>query len=66
MGLVSSPIETQEPTPFNLILPAQFVYINPPDIPTNNPLTVEGIALGRKLFFEKKLSKNNSLSCFEI
>lgn len=59
----TSPITNTGPTPFNLNLPAHFVYINPPDIPEDNPLTVEGIALGRKLFFEKKLSKNNSISC---
>ena len=32
-------------------------------IPINNPLTEEGIALGKKLFFDKKLSKNNTQSC---
>lgn len=51
------------PTPVSLKLPDHFIYINPPTIPEENPLTVEGIALGRKLFFEKKLSKNNSISC---
>lgn len=28
-----------------------------------NPLTVNGIALGKKLFYEGKLSRNNSISC---
>jgi cytochrome c peroxidase len=28
-----------------------------------NPLTVEGIRLGRMLFYEKKLSGNNTMSC---
>ncbi|KAA3652218.1 MAG: cytochrome-c peroxidase [Bacteroidetes bacterium] len=50
-------------TPYVLSLPQHFVYIDPPQIPVDNPLTVEGIALGKKLFFEKKLSKNNVLSC---
>lgn len=48
-------------TPYNLVLPAQL-----PQgvvIPANNPLTVEGIALGRKLFYEVQLSSNNSMSC---
>lgn len=54
---------TQTPTPYALTLPPHFVYINPPELPDDNPLTVEGIALGRKLFFEKKLSKNNEISC---
>jgi cytochrome c peroxidase len=32
-------------------------------IPADNPMTVEGIALGRKLFFEKLLSATNTMSC---
>jgi Cytochrome c peroxidase len=32
-------------------------------IPADNPLTVEGVALGRKLFYEKKLSDNMTISC---
>lgn len=32
-------------------------------IPEDNPLTVEGVELGRKLFYEKRLSGNNTLSC---
>lgn len=55
--------EAFQPTPVSLELPSHFIYINPPSIPEDNPLTLEGIALGRKLFFEKKLSKNNSISC---
>jgi len=35
----------------------------PPDLPRDNPLTVEGVALGEKLFFEKQLSANNAQSC---
>lgn len=35
----------------------------PPDLPRDNPLTVEGVALGEKLFFEKQLSANNTQSC---
>jgi cytochrome c peroxidase len=33
------------------------------DIPADNPLTVEGIALGRLLFWEKALSLDHSISC---
>lgn len=51
------------PTAYTLSLEPHFVYINPPSIPVDNPLTVEGIELGKRLFFEKKLSKNNELSC---
>lgn len=34
-----------------------------PDLPLDNPLTEEGVDLGRRLFFEKKLSINNTQSC---
>ena len=52
-----------EPTPYSLELPPHFNRINAPIIPVDNPLTVEGISLGKKLFFEKLLSKDNSISC---
>ncbi|HEX8424750.1 cytochrome-c peroxidase [Hymenobacter sp.] len=48
-------------TPYNLTLPTQL-----PQgvvIPTNNPLTVEGVDLGRKLFYEVRLSRDNTMSC---
>lgn len=57
-----SPVATG-PTPYELELPAHFFYINPPVIPEDNPMTVEGVALGKKLFYEKKLSRDNSISC---
>lgn len=42
-----------EPTPYNLQIPSFFpTNLN---IPSDNPLTVEGIALGRYLFYETKL-----------
>ena len=31
--------------------------------PSDNPLTKEGIALGRELFYEKQLSGDNTMSC---
>ena len=31
--------------------------------PPENPLTEEKVALGRKLFFDKRLSADNSLAC---
>jgi len=34
-----------------------------PIIPTDNPQTVQGIALGKKLFFDPILSINNSVAC---
>ena len=32
-------------------------------LPADNPLTVEGVELGRRLFHDTRLSKNNSQSC---
>lgn len=32
-------------------------------VPADNPLTVEKIALGRKLFFDRRLSANGTISC---
>ena len=49
-----------DPTSYNLELPKGFP---PMPIPDDNPLTVEGVELGRKLFFEKRLSVDNSISC---
>lgn len=48
------------PTPYELASPAHFPPMN---IPADNPLTVEGVELGRFLFFEKRLSGDNSMSC---
>ena len=49
-----------EATPYTLEIPA---FFPPMDIPADNPLTVEGIALGRLLFWEKALSLDHSISC---
>lgn len=49
-----------EATPYNLVIPALFP---PMDIPADNPLTVEGVALGRYLFWEKNLSADGTQSC---
>lgn len=51
-------------TPYTIPLP-EFVGIYFDKMPQDpdNPLTVEGIALGRRLFYDKKLSANQTLSC---
>lgn len=41
-------------------LPTGFI---PPQVPNNNPVTREKIQLGRRLFYDKRLSVNNSGSC---
>lgn len=49
-----------DPQPYVLEVPSHFPA---PFIPEDNPMTVEGVELGRQLFYEKRLSANNSMSC---
>ena len=51
---------TPDPTPLTIEAPS---YFGPMAIPENNPTTVEGAELGRMLFYEKKLSSDNTVSC---
>lgn len=51
---------TRSVTPYKLDVPSHFPEM---PIPADNPLTVEGVELGRKLFYEKQLSRDNSISC---
>ena len=48
------------PTPYTLMIPEGLPQMQ---IPADNPLTVEGIALGRKLFYDPILSGNNQMAC---
>lgn len=50
--------------PYTIPLPG-FVgdYFDKMPVDSTNPLTIEGIALGRKLFYDKRFSKNNTISC---
>ncbi|MBL8002427.1 MAG: cytochrome-c peroxidase [Flavobacteriales bacterium] len=48
------------PTPYTLQIPANFPPMN---VPANNPMTVEGVELGRFLFYDKRLSLDSSQSC---
>ena len=49
-----------EHTHYNLDIPAG---LPPMPIPADNPLTAEGVALGRKLFYDNILSANNTMNC---
>ena len=49
------------PTPYVLNIPSNFPP--PRSMPVTNPLTVEGVALGRHLFYEKALSVTNTVAC---
>ena len=48
------------PEPFDLEVPD---WLPAPDIPADNPLTREGVALGRRLFYDPILSVDNTISC---
>jgi len=47
-------------TPYEFTMSATFPI---PDLPRDNPLTVERVALGRTLFFDPRVSINNQQSC---
>ena len=60
----SSSEEKYIPVPYQLETPQLFKEkLIAPAIPNNNPLTQEGVALGKKLFFDKKLSGDGTQSC---
>ena len=48
-----------DPTPYAL----NFGAFPAPNLPADNMPTVTGVQLGRMLFYEKRLSKDNSQSC---
>ena len=50
-----------ETGPYNLAYPANFG--NRVNVPADNATTKQGVYLGRKLFYETKLSAGNALSC---
>ncbi len=53
-------VEDWNPTSYELVIPEGFPSM---EIPKDNPMTVEGIALGRKLFYDPLLSADNTLAC---
>lgn len=48
------------PQPYDLVIPPGFP---PMQIPADNPLTEDGVELGRHLFYDPILSKDSSMSC---
>jgi cytochrome c peroxidase len=61
---VSIGITDYQPTPAPLEIPELFsALILDPIIPTDNPQTVEGVALGKQLFFDPILSADGTKSC---
>jgi cytochrome c peroxidase len=53
---------TYQPTPYDIdsATPSNFP---PMQIPADNPLTREGVSLGRRLFYDPILSGDNTMSC---
>ncbi|HEY4416127.1 MAG TPA: MbnP family protein [Verrucomicrobiae bacterium] len=47
-------------TPYHLTVSA---FAPQPDLPRDNPLTVEGVSLGSQLFFDRRLSAGDRQSC---
>lgn len=58
---------TQEPSVFKTtpyVYPVALpVYVPPPSFPADNPQTVEGVNLGRYLFYDSSLSVNYTIAC---
>jgi cytochrome c peroxidase len=58
------PQEEWVPTAYVLDVPEHFEQnLIAPVIPSKNPLTAEGIALGKRLFFDRKLSGDGTIAC---
>src|ERR1700753_4222113 len=52
------------PTAYTLQYPGYVgKNMGPPVMPADNPMTVQGVALGKKLFYESMLSGDQSMSC---
>lgn len=58
--LFSNCSKLSSPKPFTLVEPADFSKMI---LPEDNPLTREGIALGRRLFYDPILSADSTISC---
>jgi cytochrome c peroxidase len=54
-------LKTIETGPYSFVYPANFG--NRINVPDDNPTTKQGVYLGRMLFYEKKLSATNVISC---
>jgi cytochrome c peroxidase len=53
------PVDRYDPTPYSL----EYGVLPEPNIPADNPLTVQGVKLGRMLFYENRLSGDNTMNC---
>lgn len=55
----NKPEVLHDETPFSL----EYGKLPSPNLPADNPLTIQGVKLGRMLFYEKMLSLDDSQSC---
>ncbi|HUN81744.1 MAG TPA: di-heme enzyme [Phycisphaerae bacterium] len=53
-------VEVAQLGPYRWTLPPGFPY---PNVPADNPMTQEKVDLGRRLFYDRRLSLNQSQSC---
>src|SRR5262245_33302989 len=60
----SMPLRSQDFQPEIQPLPKQLATYEEMKIPADNPLTPEKVALGRQLFFDKRLSVDGTRSCY--
>lgn len=56
--------DTYDPTPYELQIPAGLPSMDP-FIPADNQMTVEGVALGRRLFYDPILSGDDTQACVD-
>jgi len=63
LGLLLAPAASAEeakPSAWTWDLPS---YVPPPRVPADNPMSEEKFQLGRRLFYDKRLSGNGTLAC---
>ena len=59
LGCAKAPEPVWDTAPYTL----DFGGLPEPELPADNPLTEQGVKLGRMLFYETRLSGDNSLAC---
>ena len=60
LGACVGEVPPPEPTPVELEAPPGFP---PMVVPDENPTTLEGIALGRRLYYDRRLSRDGTRAC---
>lgn len=63
LGLAATTTAAAEPTKQTEWRWSLAKYAPPPRVPADNPMSEEKFQLGRRLFFDKRLSGNGTISC---